>query len=190
VEDPRDLLDVLVEEPERGRVREHQPRGVLVDHLAKVRYVHIPTGVGLDLRELVAGHRHAGGVRAMCGVGRDDRVARVPFAAVGEVRPHQHQAGQLALGAGGRLERAGMQTGNFDQRLLQPPHQLERSLDRVLVLVRMQVAKAGQHREPLVDARVVLHRARAEGVEARVDPEVARRELGEVPDDLRLGELG
>src|SRR6202008_298965 len=38
--------------------------------------------------------------------------------------------------------------------------------------------------------RVVLHRARAERVEARVDAEVARRELGEVPDELELRHLG
>src|SRR5205823_728975 len=43
---------------------------------------------------------------------------------------------------------------------------------------------------PLVDPRVVLHGAGAEWIEAGVDSEVARRELGEVPQDLRLRELG
>src|SRR5262249_40180696 len=44
--------------------------------------------------------------------------------------------------------------------------------------------------EPLVDPRVVLHRARAEWIEAGVDPEVARRERREVAQHLGLGQLG
>ena len=51
-------------------------------------------------------------------------------------------------------------------------------------------ANPGQPDEPLVDARVVLHRAPAERIEARVDPEVARRERREVAQHLGLGELG
>ena len=42
----------------------------------------------------------------------------------------------------------------------------------------------------LVDARVVLHRAAAERVEAGIDPEVPVGQLGEVADDLVLGDLG
>src|SRR5262249_50069933 len=49
--------------------------------------------------------------------------------------------------------------------------------------------EARQHHEPLVDARVVLHRAGAERIEARVDPEVALRQLGEVTDHLELVHL-
>src|SRR5512132_349558 len=53
----------------------------------------------------------------------------------------------------------------------------------------MQMRETRDRHEPLVDARVVLHRARAERVEARVDSEVPRRQLREVSEDLRLGEL-
>ena len=42
----------------------------------------------------------------------------------------------------------------------------------------------------LVQLRVVLHRARAERIEARVEVEVAPREAVVVADDLRLGDLG
>ena len=190
VEDLCDLFDVLVEEPERRGVREHEPGGPLVDHLPQVRDVDVAARVRLDLRELVPGHRDARGVRAVRGVGGDDGVALIGLAAVGEVRAHHHQARQLPLRARGRLQRARVQARHFDQDLLEPPHQLERALNRLLVLVGMQVPEAGKHREPLVDARVVLHRAGAERIEARVDAEVARRELREVPDDLGLGELG
>ena len=56
--------------------------------------------------------------------------------------------------------------------------------------MRMEVGEARERDEPLVDARVVLHRAGAERIEARVDAEVARRQLGEVPDQLELRHLG
>ena len=74
--------------------------------------------------------------------------------------------------------------------LLQVPLELERALRGVVLDERMQLREARQPDDPLVDARVVLHRAAAERVEAGVDPEVARRELGEVAQHLRLGELG
>jgi hypothetical protein len=56
--------------------------------------------------------------------------------------------------------------------------------------VWVEVAEAGQGGEALVDPWVVLHRAGAERVEAGVDPEVPRRELREVPQQVRFGELG
>ena len=51
-------------------------------------------------------------------------------------------------------------------------------------------AKPGQPRGALVDARVVLHRAGAERVEAGVDAEVAVGQVREVAHDLVLGQLG
>ena len=112
------------------------------------------------------------------------------LAALGEVRAHQHQAGQLALRAGGRLERDGVEAGDLGEHLLQLPAEPQRALGAFLLLVRVEVAEPRQRREPLVDPRVVLHRAGAERVEAGVDPEVPRRELGEVAHQVRLGELG
>jgi hypothetical protein len=53
----------------------------------------------------------------------------------------------------------------------------------------MESREAPERREALVDPRVVLHRAGAERIEARVDAEVARGELGEVSDELELRHL-
>ena len=133
MEDPRDLLDALVEEAERRGVREHEPGGALVHLAAEVVEVEVSARVGLDLLELVAGHRHARRVRPVRGVGGDDRVALL--AAVGEVRAHEHEPGELALRAGGRLERHRREAGDLGQDLLQVPHELERAL-RVLVVRR------------------------------------------------------
>ena len=55
---------------------------------------------------------------------------------------------------------------------------LQRTLRSVLLLQRMEVAEAREPARALVDARVVLHRAGAERVEAGVDAEVA---VGKLP---------
>ena len=52
-----------------------------------------------------------------------------------------------------------------------------------------RLANPGSRDDALVDPRVVLHRARAERVEARVDAEVPVGEVREVAHDLVLGEL-
>ena len=76
------------------------------------------------------------------------------------------------------------------QRLLELPHQLQRALGALGRLRRVQARVAGQRGDALVQLRVVLHRARAERVEAGVEVEVALREPVVVADDLRLGDLG
>jgi hypothetical protein len=55
--------------------------------------------------------------------------------------------------------------------------------------MRVKISETRQAREPFVDAGVVLHRAGAERIEARVDAEVPRGELREVPDELELWHL-
>src|SRR5688572_28426202 len=54
----------------------------------------------------------------------------------------------------------------------------------------MQAGVARERRDALVETRVVLHRARAERVEAGVEVEVAARDAVEVAHDLGLGDLG
>ena len=75
------------------------------------------------------------------------------------------------------------------ERVLEAPHQLERALGVLGVLERVQAGVARQRRQPLVQLRVVLHRARAERVEALVEVEVLRRERRVVAHDLGLGHL-
>ena len=96
-----------------------------------------------DLLELVAGHRHTRRIRAVRRVGHDDRPALLRLAAVGEVGAHQHQAGQLALRARGRLERDRVEPRDLREDLLEVVHQLERALRAFLVLVRVKVAEPG-----------------------------------------------
>ena len=82
------------------------------------------------------------------------------------------------------------QAGDLGERALEAPHQLERALRALRVLRGVQAGVARERRDPLVQARVVLHRARAERIGAGVEVEVAPREPVVVADDLRLGDLG
>ena len=187
VDDLRDLLDVLVEQAERVRVGEHQAGDVVVGLGAQVVDVDAAALVGADLDDLVAGHRHRRRVGAVRGVGREDLGA--VLAAVLVVGAGEQHAGELAVRAGGRLQRHVRQAGDLGQRVLELVHQLQRALGALGVLQRVQAGVAGQRRDALVQLRVVLHRARAERVEAGVEVEVALREPVVVADDLRLGDL-
>ena len=184
VDDLSDLGDVRVEQPERVGVGQHQARDVGVRLRAQVLDVDAAVGVGGELDDLEAGHRHGRGVGAVRGVGRQHLVARLAAILVEGAR-EQHP-GELAVGARGGLQRHVRQAGDLRQRTLQVPHQLERALGVLRVLQGVQARVAGERGDALVQARVVLHRARAERIEARVQVEVALGDADVVAHDLRL----
>ena len=188
VDDRGDLGDVLVEEPERVRVGQHQAGDLVVGLRPQVVEVHPAALVGRHLDHLVAGHGHGRGVGAVGGVGGEHLGPLL--AAILVVGAGQEQPGELAVRAGRGLQRDVRQAGDLDQRPLQVPHQLERALGALRVLGRMQARVPGKRRDLLVQARVVLHRARPERVRAGVEVEVAPREPVVVADDLGLGDLG
>ena len=55
---------------------------------------------------------------------------------------------------------------------------------------RMQVGKAGIGSDQLGHFRIVFHRARTKRVEIAVHTEIATRQFGKVPHDVKLTELG
>src|SRR6185369_17879337 len=67
---------------------------------------------------------------------------------------------------------------------------LERALDGFLRLQRMDVCKSRKARNLLIEARVVLHGARAEREESEVDRVILTREPRVVTHSFRLGEPG
>ena len=188
VDQTGDLGDVLVEDTERVRVGQHQAGDVFIDLGPEVLDIHPALLVGRDLDHFVAGHGHRGRVGPVSGVGGQD-LGRVP-ALVGVVGPGQEQPGQLALGPGRRLEAHGRQSADLGKRFLQQVHQLKRTLGVSRIGRRMKLRVTGQRRDPLVQARVVLHGAGTERVEAGVEVEVPAGEAVVVTDDLRLGNLG
>ena len=157
VDDRGDLGDVLVEEAERVRVGEHQAGGIPVGLGAQVVELDSAALVGGELHHLVAGHRHRRRVGAVGGVGGEHLGPLL--AAIGVVGAGQEQPGELAVGAGRGLEADVRQPADLPERLLQQPHQLERALGALRLLGRVEAGVARQGGDPLVEARVVLHRA-------------------------------
>ena len=162
-----DALDLLLEQPERVRVGEHQARDVLVHELLEGRQVDQPARVARYLHRLVAGEGDRSRVRPVGRVGDDDLLPSVAVLRV--ERAHDQQPGQLPRGAGRRLEGAPRHAGQLAEGSFEPPHELERPLDRLLGLMRMQPLEPGYGTGCLRDLRVVRHGTRPQRIEPCVD---------------------
>ncbi len=109
--------------------------------------------------------------------------------AVVVVRLREEEARVLPLRAGGGLDGDRVHAGDPREHVLELVEEPQGTLHRRLVLVRMDARDGREGREFFRELRVELHRARAERVEARVDPEVHLREPREMPHDLVFGEV-
>ena len=184
-----ELHDPLLEEPERRGVGDHHRRRRGAERRPERLEVHPAVGGRGDVDRPEAGHRRGRRVRPVGRVGHEDvRPGRVAAGAV--VGPDHEDPGQLALGAGRGLERDGVHAADLGEVLLEAPEELERALGRLVGGQGMEGGEAGQAGRPLVDLGVVLHGARAEGVEARVHAPVELGEVHVVADEGRLVELG
>ncbi len=186
--DPRDLYDLLLEQPERVRIGEHQSRHLVVHELLERAHVDQASGVRGHRHGLEPGQAHARGVRPVRGVG-DDHL-RPAAATLGVVGPHDQQAGHLAAGARRWLQRRPRHPGDLAERLLQAPEQLQGTLRRPVGLQRMQALEPRERRHRLGDLGVVLHGARAERIEPGVQSVVHLRQTRVVADQVDLGHLG
>ncbi len=180
--------DLFLEQPERVGVREHQAGDVVVHECGERVRVDQPSRVGGHRDGLEPPEAHARGVRAVRRLRDQDLPTHGPLCRV--VRAHDQQPGELPAGARGRLQRRAGHPGDLAEGALQAPQELEGSLCRGVGLERMEVGEARECRCGLRDLRVVLHRARAERVHARVDPVVLLREARVVRHEVALGELG
>src|SRR5450759_4506982 len=186
--EPGDLRDVLVEDAEGVGIGEHETGEIVVKQLPERLKVDAAAGVAADGDGLVPRHDDAGRVRAVGGVGDDDAPGVAPLRVMRGA--DDEQAGELAVGAGRRLESGGVEAGDLGQPPLELVHELERALDERLRLVRMQAGEALQTADHLVDPGVVLHRAGAERIAAALDAEVERRQVREVTQEVQFADLG
>ena len=132
-----------------------------------------------------AAHRRGRRIRAVRRIGHDD-LGALQIAARAVIRANHRDAGELALRAGHRRQRHALHAGHFLQHLLQLEHAGEEALAGRRRRERMAAEKLRQHRELITRARVVLHRARAERIEVRVDGEVQLRQPREMTHRLQL----
>ena len=188
VENVGDLVDLVFEDAERRGIGEHQRGGVFVDLAREGFEIDAAVGVGLEILDLVAADGRGGGVGAVGGVGNDDLAARIALRLV--PCANQQNAGELAVRAGGGLQRDGVHAGDFDEAALQQVDDFKHALRERLGAVGMRFGQAFDARDEFVDARVVLHRAGAERIHAEVDGVVPGGEAREVADDFDLAQLG
>ncbi len=179
---------VLLEDPQRVGIGHHDGRHGGVQVTAQIVHIHGAGGVAAHRDHLQAGQRGRGRVGAVGGVGMRTRSGRCPPGGV--IRLDHAQPGPLAVGTRRRLERDPCHAGDLPEQLFQIPHQLERPLDVVGVLVGVDVGEARQPGELLVDHGVVLHGAAAQRVDAVVQVVVASRQPAEVAGQHRLGHRG
>ena len=187
VQNVGDLVDLVFEDAERGRVGEHQRRGVFVD-LARERFeIDAAVGVRLEVLDLVAADGRGGRVGAVRRVGNENLAAGIALRLV--PRADQQDAGELAMRAGRGLQRDRVHAGDFEQAALQQVDDFENALRERFGPVGMRLGQALDARDKFVHARVVLHGAGAERIHAEVDGVVPGGEAREVADDLDLAEL-
>ena len=108
--DLANLADVRLVDAVRRRVGDHDRRevhGVLRRLRGEVVEIDVALGVGRDHNDFAAGHVRGGGVGAVGGAGHEHHVP-VSFAAARVIGADRDQPGELALGAGVRLQRAGV----------------------------------------------------------------------------------
>jgi hypothetical protein len=119
--------------------------------------------------------------------GRDDLGALPELSSGRVVRAGDARVEVGGVGATARLEHEPVHPRELAERLLESAHDLEDPLQCLLALVRVQLGDVLLH-DRLVDARVVLHRARPEEAHAH-HPERLLREMEVVPQHLGLRQL-
>ncbi len=92
--------------------------------------------------------------------------------------------------SGGGLQSNRIHAGNFEQAVTERLDDAQRALGNLFRLVRMTIGQSFQACHHFIYARVVLHRARAQGIHAQVDRIVPGGEPREVADDFDFTHLG
>ena len=172
MDDIGDLEDMLFEDPEGVRIREHEREG-LVPRRGPEGLQIDPAVLRRNLDDVVPEHARGREVRPVGGVGQDDLVARLPSVAM--IRGGDEETRVFPLSPGRGLQRDRVHAGDFRQDPLQFVEEAQRPLDRGLVLVRMDPRDGREGGELFRELRVELHRARSERIESRVDSEVHLR---------------
>jgi len=184
----RYLDDPLLEDPEGVRDGQHDPGDRMIEGVFQGGEIDHPLSVGGDLRHGEPGGRRRCRVRPVRRIGEEDPPA-LSLSPLLEVTLDDEHPGQLAVGARGRLEGDGGETGDPGEEPAQLVDEAERPLRQLRIGEGMKAGEPGEAGEVLVDLRVVLHRAASERVHPVIDPVVRPSEAGVVPGEGRLAQL-
>ena len=138
---PGDLHDIVVKDPHRVGVRQHQTRGLFAEVGFQVFQVYHALFVRLDLHGLVPGHRCAGGVGAVGGVRDQDLGPRIVLP-VGMVCLDQQKPGEFTLCAGRRLQGKAVHPGDLAEILFQGGDGFQRPFQGPFRLQGVQFCKS------------------------------------------------
>ena len=188
VDDLRHFLDAPLEHAAGGRIGEHDAGGIRTHRRLQRLDVDVAFVVDGNFLDHAAAHGGGGGIGAVRRDRHDDFVAR-EIAARAVIGADHRDAGEFAVRAGHGRQRHALHAGDFLQHLLQFEHAGEESLARRIRRQRMAVQETRQHRVLVTGLRVVLHRARTQRIEVRVDGEVELRQPGEVAHHFELAHL-
>ncbi len=175
VHDLRHLLDAALEHAAGGRIGEHDAGGIGTDRGLQRFDIDVAIVIDRDFPDHAAAHGGGGGIGAVCGDRHDDFVAR-QIAARAVVGANHGDAGEFAVRAGHGRQRHALHAGDFFQHFLQFEHAGEEALARGFRRQRVAVQETRQHGVLVTGLRVVLHRARTQRIEVRVDGEVELRQ--------------
>ena len=172
-----DLRDLTFEETERVGVGHHHCRHVRSEERLEVIDIDAALRRAFHLDHLEAANGGRGGVGAVGRVGHDDLTAgRVTtFLMIGA---DDHQSCQLTMRTGAWVESEVGHARDGSQSLPEVILDGEGALRGAVWLQGMEVGKGRHVGNLLIDGRVVLHRTRAEGVEAVEHAEVVATVVG------------
>ena len=183
-----DRDDVALEQPAGVGIGDHHRRDVGAKPCLQGVNVDTAGGGGRDVLHAVAGEGGRGGIGAMRARRHKHDFALV--AASLERGADAQEAAQFAMRAGLGAHRHAVHPGEVEQPERQLIDHLERALDGLLRLERVDVGEARQPSDLFVQTRVMLHRARAEREQAEVDRVILPRQARVVADGLRFAEAG
>ena len=188
VHQPGDLQHVLLEEAQRVGIGQHEAHHRVVQVGLESLQIDVAAAIRGQFDHLQAGHARRRRVSAVRRVGHQD-LGALGLTPVDLVLAHDQHAGQLAVRAGCGLQRHCVKACHLGQVDLQLQQELHGALHHVLVLQRVDVGEAGQGSRLLVHLGVVLHGARTQGIEGRVDTHIALAQSHEVAYHIQLAQL-
>ena len=174
--EPCNFWNIFFKNAERVGVRHHHAGDVVAEFCAQVFDVHGALRSALYLHDLQTAYGGGSRVSAVRRVGHNDFHALVVASAL-VVGADHHKAGQFAVCPGIGIEGKGVHAAHFGQHGCEVVIQMQAALQRFCGLRWVHVGKAGQGGDFFVDFGIILHRATAQGVEARVYAEVVARHI-------------
>ena len=184
------LADIALEQPAGIGVGQHDRRDIGAELCLQRGQIDPPIGGRrhrIDGKAAIGGGRRVG---AMGAFRHQDAGAGLALAPGDMGGADRHDAAKFAMGTGLGAERHGRHAGQHLQPMGQGPHEFHSARHGGERGQGMQIGKAGQPRQFLVQARVMLHGAGAEGVKPHVDGVIPPRQAHVMAHHLGFRQAG